>query len=84
MAAIGGIRSPLELQPEDRPSQEYMKAGMITHMRIRQHFMALPMRDFYRDADIFMRLHAPGMELGELADLDNDQNPGAALRKTEP
>ena len=40
--------------------------------------------DFYRDADIFMRLHAPGMELGELADLDNDQNPGAALRRQLP
>ncbi len=40
--------------------------------------------DFYRDADIFMRLHAPGMELGELADLDNAQNPGAVLRRQLP
>ena len=40
--------------------------------------------DFYRDADIFMRLHAPGMELAELADLDNAQNPGAVLRRQLP
>ena len=40
--------------------------------------------DFYRDADIFMRLHAPGIELAQLADLDNEQNPGAALRRQLP
>lgn len=40
--------------------------------------------DFYRDAEIFMRLHAPGIELSELADLDSDQNPGAALRRQLP
>ncbi len=39
--------------------------------------------DFYRDADLFMRLHAPGLLLGELADLEGE-HPGALLRHQLP
>lgn len=39
---------------------------------------------FYRSASSYMRLHAPGLKLAELADLDNDNNPGTALRNQLP
>ena len=39
---------------------------------------------FYRDADIFMRLHSPGQRLSDLSDLESPQNPGALLRRQLP
>lgn len=44
----------------------------------------LPREQFYRSANSYMRLHAPGLKLSELADLDNDNNPGTALRNQLP
>lgn len=43
-----------------------------------------PRDDFYRDAEVFMRLHAPHIQLGQLADLESPQNPGALLRQQLP
>lgn len=44
----------------------------------------LPREQFYRSANSYLRLHAPGLKLSELADLDNDNNPGTALRQQLP
>ena len=40
--------------------------------------------DFYRDANLYMRLHAPGLTLKDFADLENPQNPAAVLRHQLP
>lgn len=40
--------------------------------------------EFYRDANVFMRLHAPGLTLKDFADLDHGQNPAAILRHQLP
>lgn len=52
VAALGGLSSPMGLAPEDMPSPEYMKAGMGTHVRIRQHFMGLSLKGHYRERDL--------------------------------
>lgn len=43
-----------------------------------------PRDDFYRDAEVYMRLHAPHIRLAQLADLESPQNPGALLRQQLP
>lgn len=43
-----------------------------------------PREDVYRDADTYLRLHAPGLPLSELADLENENNPGTLLRRQLP
>ena len=42
------------------------------------------MENFYRDTNIYMRLHAPGLSLTAFADLDNRQNPAGILRHQLP
>jgi hypothetical protein len=39
---------------------------------------------FYRDANVYMRLHAPELGLNEICAIENDQNPAGALRKMLP
>ncbi len=39
---------------------------------------------FYRDANIFMRLHAPSLRLSELADLEHATSPASILRRQLP
>jgi hypothetical protein len=40
--------------------------------------------DFYRDAQVHLRLHAPALTLHELADLDHPGHPGTQLRNLLP
>jgi len=40
--------------------------------------------EFYRDTNIYMRLHAPGLSLKAFADLENTQNPAGILRHQLP
>lgn len=39
---------------------------------------------FYRDASVFMRLHAPSLTLRELADLEHPTSPASVLRRELP
>jgi hypothetical protein len=39
---------------------------------------------FYRDANLFMRLHAPDLRLSELADLEHPTSPASILRRQLP
>lgn len=39
---------------------------------------------FYRDANVYMRLHAPALTLRDFANLDHPQNPAAILRRQLP
>ena len=58
VAALG-IKSPQEFQPEDLPTPEFMRAMGLTHMRIRLHFMALPMKSLFRVSDLTGPLPPP-------------------------
>ena len=40
--------------------------------------------EFYRDANIYMRLHAPGLSLKDFANLEHTHNPAAILRRQLP
>ena len=40
--------------------------------------------EFYRDTNIYMRLHAPGLTLKTFADLEHPQNPAGILRHQLP
>ena len=40
--------------------------------------------EFYRDANTFMRLHAPGLSLKDFANLEHTHNPAAILRRQLP
>jgi hypothetical protein len=39
---------------------------------------------FYRDVNVFMRIHAPRLKLAQLADLEHPTNPASVLRKALP
>lgn len=39
---------------------------------------------FYKDANVYMRLHAPGLALRDFANLEHPQNPAAILRRQLP
>ena len=39
---------------------------------------------YYRDANVYMRLHAPGLTLRDFANLEHPQNPAAILRRQLP
>lgn len=43
-----------------------------------------PREHIYRDVGTYLRLHAPGLPLAELADLENANNPGTLLRRQLP
>ena len=36
---------------------------------------------FYRDVNVYMRIHAPRLKLSELADLEHPTNPASVLRR---
>ncbi len=40
--------------------------------------------EFYRDANTYMRLHAPGLSLKDFANLEHTHNPAAILRRQLP
>ena len=40
--------------------------------------------EFYRDANVYMRLHAPGLSLKDFANLEHTHNPAAILRRQLP
>lgn len=39
---------------------------------------------FYRDVNVFMRLHAPSLKLRDIADLEHPTNPASVLRRALP
>ena len=39
---------------------------------------------FYRDVNVYMRIHAPRLQLKELADLEHPTNPASVLRRALP
>lgn len=39
---------------------------------------------FYRDVNVFMRMHAPSLKLSELADLEHPTSPASVLRRQLP
>jgi hypothetical protein len=40
--------------------------------------------DFYRDVNVYLRIHAPHLKLSELADLEHATNPASVLRRALP
>jgi hypothetical protein len=93
--ALPEVRSPdrrtLEIRyflPLPRGEQKEVSYTLDAYFYFPNSFginnVTLPRDEFYRSANSYMRLHAPGLKLSELADLENGNNPGAALRQQLP
>ncbi len=74
--------------PLPRTQDKEASYALDAYFYFPQHFEinneTWPREDFYRDAETYLRLHAPGLQLAELADLENVNNPGTLLRHQLP